>query len=99
MLPDATRTRPPVKTAGQARSPRDFNGELLDIAWASLLLGCSQKTLRARVSRRLIPFRRFGKRVVFIRSELLAFCEQLDGCRPDEAAHNLALRSGEAVMR
>jgi hypothetical protein len=39
-----------------------------------------------------VPFRRFGKRVVFIRSELLTFCEQLDGCTPGEPAR---MRSDE----
>lgn len=90
--------RPPVKTTGQARGARRFDGALLDCLAASLLLGCSQKTLRARVSRRLVPYRRFGTRIVFLRSELLAFCdEQLDGCRPDEARANLLQRSGATV--
>lgn len=71
---------------------RSFNGSLLDIAKASQLLGCSEKLLRARVARRLVPFRRFSGRIVFLRSELLAFIEQLDGCRPDEARANEAMR-------
>jgi hypothetical protein len=72
--------------------PRRFDGQLLDIASASELLGCLEKTLRARISRRLVPFRRFGTRIVFLRTELLAFCEQLDGCRPDEARENARVR-------
>ena len=54
----------------KAKLPRRFNGQLLDIAHASKWLGCSEKTLRARVARRIIPCKRLGGRVVFLRSEL-----------------------------
>jgi hypothetical protein len=71
---------------------RRFNGELLDIAAASQLLGCSEKTLRSRVSRRLVPFRKFSGRVVFRRSELEQFIEDLPGCSLEEAQNNLGTR-------
>lgn len=69
-----------------------FNGALLDIVSASQLIGCSQKTLRARVSRGLVPFRKFGGRIVFRRTELEQFIEQLPGVTVAQAQANLAAR-------
>ena len=91
----ATRRMPPHKTPGRATGPRRVNGALLDCRWAADLLGVSQKTLRARVARRLVPFRRFGKRIVFVRKELEDFLVTLEGCAADEALANLAVRKGE----
>ena len=71
---------------------RRFNGELLDISAASQLLGCSQKTLRARVSRRLVPFRKFSGRILFRRTEIERFFADLPGCLPEEAKRNLEVR-------
>jgi hypothetical protein len=72
--------------------PRRFNGELLDIASASQLLGCSEKSLRARVARQCVPFRRFSGRIVFRRIELEQFIEQLPGVTVQQAQANLAAR-------
>jgi hypothetical protein len=83
-----------------AATRRAINGEILDVASAAELLGCTAKSLRARVSRRTVPFRRLGSRVVFRRSELLEFFDTLDGCSPAEARENLARRGkSEAVTR
>jgi hypothetical protein len=71
---------------------RAINGELIDIASASQLLGCSQKSLRARVARRIVPFRRFGGRIVFRLTELEQFIEQLPGVTVEQAQANLAAR-------
>jgi hypothetical protein len=59
---------------------RQFNGELLDITAAGLLLECSENTLRARVARRLVPFRKFSGRIVFRRVELERLIANLPGC-------------------
>jgi len=72
---------------------RSFKGELLDIAAASQLLGCSQKTLRARVARRIIPYRKLGKRVVFVREELVQFILNLPGVTLAEASANQEARA------
>ena len=78
---------------------RSYNGQLLDVAAASELLGCSERALRARIARRLIPYRRFSGRIVFVRSELEAFLMNLPGCSVKEARHNLGMRSSELVVR
>lgn len=71
---------------------RPFSGELLDVATAASLLGTTPKSLRARVARRCIPFRRLGGRIVFLRTELTEFLHTLDGCTPEEARANLENR-------
>ena len=84
---------PPKKLTGQGTGPRQFNGELLDVRTAAALLGTSEKLVRSRVERRLIPFRRLGGRIVFLRDELTAYQQRLPGCGLDEALKNLAQRT------
>jgi hypothetical protein len=72
-----------------------INGQLLDIATASQLLGCSERSLRARVAQRLVPFRKFSGRVVFRRAEL----EQLPGVTVAQAQANLAARQYPISMK
>lgn len=85
---------PPQKRPGQAHGRRSFNGELLDVSAAATFLGSSEKVVRARVARRLLPFRRFGGRIVFLRKDMEAFIADLPGCTLEEAQQNLAVRSG-----
>lgn len=87
------------KAAGRPTGPRRFDGKLLDVRGAAELLGVSQKVIRARVHRHLLPFRRFGGRIVFIRDELDQFIAALPGVTLEEARENLAIRSGHVVMR
>jgi len=74
---------------------RTFDGALLDISTASQLLGCSERSLRARVARHTIPFRKLDSRVVFRRSELESFMADLPGVTLDEARANVAARTKE----
>ncbi|RMH07490.1 MAG: DNA-binding protein [Nitrospirae bacterium] len=53
--------------------PKDKDCEVMDIAPCAAVLGLSEKAVRYRVSRRQLPFRRWGRRVIFLRSELMAF--------------------------
>jgi len=70
------------------KGPQAYQGEMLDVGSAAAFLGISEKSLRARVARRMVPFKRWGKRVCFLRSELLEFLQSLDGCQVDEALQN-----------
>ncbi len=79
------RILPPPKKAGRLTGPRRFNGQVLDVRTASELIGTTEKVVRARVARRLLPFRRSGGRIVFLREELLEFYRQLPGCTLTEA--------------
>lgn len=74
---------------------KKFDGAVLDVSTAACLTGMSEKTIRARVARRCLPFRRFGGRIVFLRSELEQFLQGLPGCDLNEAAENAGARSGE----
>jgi len=85
--------QPPPKKAGSARLPRRFQGELLDVKAVAALLGASEKCVRARVARRLLPYRRFGSRIVFIRNEMEDFINSLPGCSLEEAKENLNRRN------
>jgi excisionase family DNA binding protein len=88
--------RPTSHSSGLTRTS---SGQLLYVADVASLLNCSQKSIRARVARHLLPHRRLGARVVFVRSELEQFIEMLPGTTLAEARQNLALRNGERSLR
>jgi hypothetical protein len=80
---------PPRKRSGQQTGPRRIDGAMLDVHGAARLTGDTEKAVRAKIARGLLPYRRLGGRVVFLRSELLAFLEALPGVRLEEALANI----------
>ncbi len=64
----------------------------MDVATAASFLGTTEKTIRGQVGRRLIPFRRLGGRIVFVRLEIEAWLGSLEGCPLDEALANMKER-------
>ncbi len=84
-----------TKASREQRKAQTFQGEILDVSSTAKFLGISEKSLRARVARRMIPFKRWGGRVCFLRGELLDFLRNLDGCRIDEALQNGRERSSD----
>ena len=90
-----SRQPPPKRQPGQGVGPRTANGVLLDLRSAAAWLGLSQKSLRAHVARRIVPFRRCGGRIYFLKPELEAWCGSLAGCPLDEARQNLETRYGD----
>lgn len=94
-MEESARPIPPRKQKGQAIGPRTLAGEILDVTGAANTYGGSPKMWRGRVARRLVPFRRWGGRVIFLRSELDAFFMQsLKGCLLEEAVVNDEIRRG-----
>jgi len=83
---------PPKKQLGQGCGPRNLNGLVLDVRNGAALIGDTEKGIRGKVARRLIPFRRLGARIVFLRSELEAWLQNLDGCSLKEVQANMAAR-------
>ena len=83
----------PRKQSGQGLGPRRFNGKMLDVRAAADLIGTTEKLIRARVSRRLIPFHRLGGRIVFIKTEIREYHRRLPGCGLEEALANIAQRT------
>ena len=52
---------------------------LLDVPETAAMLGRSENAIRRMVERRQIPYRKSGRRVLFLESELKAFIEALPG--------------------
>jgi hypothetical protein len=87
-----TRT-PPRKQPGQARGPRRFEGEVLDVAANAAFLGTTCKTVWSLKARKLIPYRKLGGRVIFLRSEMIAWLGSLPGVTLNEALSNMGARN------
>lgn len=83
---------PPKKLPGQGCGPRTIDGVALDVRSASAFLGATEKQTRGLVARRLIPFRRLGGRVVFLRQEIEAWLAALPGCTLTEVQTNQEAR-------
>ncbi len=60
------------------------------------MIGLAEKKTRAMVARGLIPHRRLGGRIVFIRAELERWLASLPGCSVAEAHANLSMRRGKS---
>ena len=58
---------------------RTVNGALLGIPEAAAYLGMTERATRWYVEQGLIPYRRLGGRIVFKRSELESFVDDLPG--------------------
>jgi hypothetical protein len=65
---------------------------LLDVRTGTAFIGGTEKYMRGLVARRLIPFRRLGGRIVFVRSELEQWLLSLEGCTVEEARANQEAR-------
>jgi len=83
---------PPKKQEGQGQVFRTINGAVLDVRTGSLFLGWSAKKTYGMVDRRLIPYRRSGGRIVFIKAELEAWLAGLPGVTLAEAVENRSMR-------
>ena len=56
----------------------------LKIDEASTLVGSTPEALYRKVERGQIPYRKWGRRVLFKQSELLMFLDNLPGMRPED---------------
>jgi excisionase family DNA binding protein len=61
------------------------------------LLGRKRKAVEKMVERRLVPFRKHGKRIIFSRAELEAFFDQLPGVTLEEAERRVEERVGRGA--
>jgi hypothetical protein len=71
------------------------NGQQVDDTWldvrgAMAMLGATERSVRGRVARHMLPFRKFHRRILFRRSELEQFIDMLPGCSLQEARKNSA---------
>ena len=86
------RKAPPRKRAGQTTGPRRLDGAVLDVATMARELGDTEKGIRAKVARGLLPYRRLGARIVFVREDVAAYLRQLPGVTVGQALENLRAR-------
>ena len=61
---------------------------ITDVPGAAEFLGTTEKAVRQRVARRMIPFRKWGGRLLFVTAELESFVNSLPGCTLEEARLN-----------
>jgi hypothetical protein len=83
---------PPCKLSGFRAGRRRVSGAVLDVAGAAELLGVTEKVIRGRAARMLLPHHRWGGRLVFIRRELEEFFDSLPGCSMESAIENINTR-------
>jgi excisionase family DNA binding protein len=75
-----------------------MSDRLLDVPETAAMLGRSENAVRRMVERRQIPYRKSGRRVLFLESELRAFIEALPGLSlKDLREGELARASGSGV--
>ena len=82
----------PAEGEEKPKKPRTVNGFALDVRTGSAFCGWSEKTSRAMIERGVIPYRRRGGRIIFIKSELEAWLQGLEGCTLAEARANQEAR-------
>lgn len=73
---------------------RTFNGALIDVRTASVLIGCSERALWRQIAKGWLPARKFGGHVVFRRIELERCLEHLPGLTLAQAKANKKAASG-----
>ena len=69
--------------------------DYLTIDGVAVLMGRNRKAIEKMVERRLLPFRKHGKRVIFQRLELERFLDNLPGVTLAEAEQSLTERCGK----
>ncbi len=71
---------------------------LLDVPETAAVLGRSENAIRRMVERRQIPYRKSGRRVLFLESELRSFIDALPGLSLEDLREGeLARASGSGV--
>jgi excisionase family DNA binding protein len=71
--------------------------EYLTIDGVAKLWGKNRKAVEKMVERRLLPFRKHGKRIIFSRAELAAFFDKLPGVTLEEAERRVEERAGRVT--
>lgn len=67
---------------------RTIDGALLDVKSAAQFLGGNERWLRRLLARGVVPCKKLGRTIVFKRSELEAFIDDLPGVSPRQARFN-----------
>lgn len=70
------------------RTRRTVNGALMDLKSAAEFLGGSERWLRRLLETGSVPHRKLNRNIYFLRSELEAFVEDLEGVTLRQARYN-----------
>ena len=71
-----------------------MKSEGLSVKQASEFLGLTEKCLRRRIDRALVPHRKVGRSILLWKTELEEWRGQLPGCDVQTALENLRNRNG-----
>jgi len=69
-----------------------FSGVTLDVRQVAIFLGWSEKRVRGHIARQTLPHRKQGGRILFLRSEIERFLDNLPGLTVEEAMKNVEKR-------
>ncbi|MBI4639920.1 MAG: helix-turn-helix domain-containing protein [Candidatus Tectomicrobia bacterium] len=67
---------------------RDGSEAVMGVAEVANLLRCTKKAVYQAVSRGQLPFRKRGRRVIFLHDEVMEFLRWLPGASVEEALHS-----------
>lgn len=73
---------------------RVVDGALLDVKSAAEFLGGNERWLRRLLERGVVPCKKLGRTIVFKRSELDEFIDELPGVSPRQARLNAKKKKG-----
>ncbi len=65
-----------------------YDGLAMSIDAAAEFIGCTPRALRSMAERQIVPFRRRGFRLLFLRSELEQWLDKLPGVSLNQAIKN-----------
>ncbi len=71
-----------------------MKGEGMSLKQGAEFLGTTEKCLRRRIDRGLVPHRKVGRSILLWKSELEEWRQQLPGCDVQTALENLQNRNG-----
>ncbi len=69
--------------------------EILTVAQVAEMLGKTEKAVRCRAAEGLLPCRRWGGSLIFLRKEIMEFLEQLPGTNLQAARENAEKRAAQ----
>jgi len=70
-------------------------GEGMSLKEGAQYLGLTEKALRGRIDRHLVPHRKVGRNILLWKSELEQWRQKLPGCDVATALENLQKRNGD----
>ncbi|MCI0625913.1 MAG: helix-turn-helix domain-containing protein [Acidobacteria bacterium] len=76
------------------RTADETHSEILNVSSVAAFLGVTDKAVYAKVARRCIPFRKWGGKLIFVKSEVEEFLARLQGVEVHDALENELKRRG-----